>query len=89
MLFEHILNPKMEMATPTSLASNLFVGLDCEMDQGEDQQLICKVSIVAEEDGSILLDTLVKPETEIVRSHSRIHGINKEWLTDAPSFKDV
>lgn len=32
MLFDHILNPKTEMATPTSLSTNLFVGLDCEMD---------------------------------------------------------
>jgi len=31
----------------------------------------------------------VKPDCEIIRSHSRIHGIDKEWLVDAPSFKGV
>lgn len=50
--------------------------------------MVVKVSIVDEE-GRILLDTLVNPEAEITRSLYKLHGIKKKWLYDAPSFKDV
>ena len=63
------------------------------------QTIPCKVSIINEQ-GHIVLDTLVKPslggidiedvqEIEGFKSLKSIHGIPSEWLTDAPSFKDV
>ena len=40
---------------------------------------VIKVTIV-DEDGRIILDTLVNPECDIVRSIARIHGIRRKWL---------
>ena len=59
----------------------------------------CKVSIVNAE-GIVVLDTLIKPSYHGVdiaditqvpgyKCLDSIHGINPEWLVDAPSFSDV
>jgi len=58
------------------------------MDQANDSNVVCKVSIVDEE-GRILLDTLINPEQEITRSLCDLHGIQKEWLKDAPTLTEV
>ena len=49
---------------------------------------MCKVSVV-DENGRILLDTLVNPEVQITRSLERLHGIKKQWLNDAPTVTSV
>ena len=42
-----------------------------------------------DENGQILVDTLVNPEVQITRSLYRIHGIRQEWLEDAPKISEV
>ncbi len=42
-----------------------------------------------DDEGKILLDTLVNPGVPIDYSCIKIHGIHKEWLQDAPSLADV
>ena len=53
---------------------SLFVAMDCEMDQHYNTSAVCKVSIV-DENGRIIVDTLVNSEVEITFSVYRIHGI--------------
>ena len=67
---------------------SLFVAMDCEMDQHYNSSAVCKVSIV-DENGRILVDTLVNPEVEITFSVYRIHGIRQQWLKDAPTITEV
>ena len=58
-----------------------------------------KVSII-NEDGEIVLDTLVRPyvngidyqDVNLIVGHGsvqQIHGVKPEWLSDAPTFKSV
>ena len=56
----------------------MFIAVDCEMDQSNSKQYICKVTLV-DEQGRILLDTLVNPEVPITYSLFNIHGIKSEW----------
>ena len=58
------------------------------MDQSDCTSVVCKVSVV-DENGAILLDTLVNPEATITRSLYRIHGVKQSWLTDAPTVSQV
>ena len=55
------------------------VAIDGEFDQSDGKNILTKITIVDEE-GLILLDTLVNPGTKITYSCERIHGIKKEWL---------
>ena len=47
-----------------------------------------KITLV-DEQGLILLDTLVNPCTIITHSCEQIHGISPLWLFDAPKLNDV
>ena len=67
---------------------SLFVAIDCEMDQSECTSVVCKISVV-DENGGILLDTLVNPEAPITRSLYPIHGVRMSWLSDAPTASQV
>ena len=58
------------------------------MDIANFASVVCKVSIV-DEQGRIVLDTLVNPETAIDRSLYQIHGIKQRWLNDAPGISQV
>lgn len=58
------------------------------MDQCDNKSVVCKVSVV-DDQGGILLDTLVNPEEPITRSLACIHGVRKEWLDDAPKLSQV
>jgi DNA polymerase III subunit epsilon len=40
-------------------------------------------------DGSVVLNTLVKPLSKIPRAATRIHQITNKMVSDAPSWKDV
>jgi DNA polymerase III epsilon subunit-like protein len=44
---------------------------------------------VVDEEGGIILDTLVNPEEPITRSLFQIHGVRREWLNDAPTLTKV
>jgi len=63
------------------------------------QSVACKVSVV-NQDGLIVLDTLVRPmvngqnvenvrEIPQFKSLHHIHGIKADWLADAPTFSEV
>lgn len=65
-----------------------YVAIDGEFDQTDGKNVLTKVTLVDEE-GLILLDTLVNPGTPITYSCVKIHGIKREWLCDAPSVEDV
>lgn len=64
------------------------MAVDCEMDQSDHKNYVCKVTLV-DESGAILLDTLVNPEVPITYSLYAIHGIRSEWLQTAPTLKEV
>ena len=66
------------------------MGIDCEMSQGSDSShmLPIKISLV-DEDGLLLLDTLINPRQMITNSLQNVHGIAPQWLEDAPSLDDV
>ena len=80
------------MRTPSDVFSEAeqpaFVAIDGEFDQHDKRNVLSKISVVDHE-GCILLDTLVNPGVSIDYSCQRIHGIDKEWLLDAPSIEDV
>jgi DNA polymerase III subunit epsilon len=61
-----------------------FVAIDGEFDQHDKKNVLVKISIV-DDQGQILVDTLVNPRVSIDYSCEQIHGIKKEWLSDAPS----
>lgn len=56
------------------------------------QNVPIKVSII-NCNGQIVLDTLIRPVQGVdcpgYKSLSRIHGISKKWLDDAPSLDSV
>jgi hypothetical protein len=58
------------------------------MEQSNGKNAVCKVSIV-DENGRVLIDTLVNPEVPITYSLYKIHGIKSEWLKTAPTMKKV
>ena len=58
------------------------------MDQCDNSSVVCKISVV-DEQGCIILDTLVNPEAEITRSMHMIHGVHRSWLSDAPTITQV
>jgi DNA polymerase III epsilon subunit-like protein len=49
---------------------------------------ICEVSII-DYNGSVLLDTLVKPSIPIPASVSSIHGITDEMVSSVPEFPEI
>lgn len=65
-----------------------FVAIDGEFEQADGKNVLAKVTLVDEE-GLILLDTLVDPGTRITYSCEKIHGINSSWLSGAPSIQSV
>lgn len=58
------------------------------MDQADSHSAPIKVTLV-DENGSLVLDTLIRPNVTITRSMFCIHGIKKVWLEDAPSIDAV
>ena len=58
------------------------------MDQSDCTSVVCKVSVV-DENGGLILDTLVNPEAVITRSMVRLHGVRMSWLSDAPTVTQV
>lgn len=58
------------------------------MEQSDNTSVVCKASVV-DENGGIILDTLVNPEAPITRSLYMIHGVRASWLSDAPTVTQV
>lgn len=54
---------------------------------GEDAEIV-EISVI-DEFGTVLLDTLVKPQKSIPAEASKIHGITNEMVADAPEWCDV
>lgn len=83
-----------------------YLGIDCEMDHvkpewqlGQGSNIPCKVSVV-NQDGYVVLDTLIQPHFEgenypdptVLTGYKNLeflHGIKAEWLSNAPTFQSV
>ena len=66
-----------------------FMAIDCEMNEGENRNIPCKVTIVNMK-GELVLDTLIYNDDQAIKkSHSKIHGIDEELLQNAPTFTEV
>lgn len=78
--------------TPAEIARKILehspVYLDTETTGLGQTDEVCEISII-DHDGSILMDTLVKPTFPIHPSVSAIHGITNEMVSKAPSFREV
>ena len=74
---------------PTLLSSDSYVGLDCEMvSTDNDKNALARVSIV-NIDGTVLLDTYVKPDEKVVNYRTFVTGIRPRHLNSAKSFEDA
>ncbi|MFV1478129.1 3'-5' exonuclease [Serratia sp. Z4] len=69
------------------LRDNVLI-LDTETTGLGDDAEIVEVTII-DTDGTILLNTLIKPRSVIPASAIAIHGITNEMVADAPSWPDV
>ena len=58
------------------------------MDQADNHSVPIKVTLV-NENGDLILDTLILPNVTITRSLFCIHGIKQKWLEDAPPLAFV
>lgn len=65
-----------------------FVVLDTETTGLDDDAEVCSIAVIAR-NGTILLDSLVKPYSPIPAAASRIHGITNEMVQGAPTFTEV
>lgn len=66
-----------------------IVAIDCEMNDGLFQKILCKVTIINDK-GELIVDTLVRQyKEEIKMNHFNIHGIPDRFLEDAPTFEEV
>ncbi len=70
------------------LADETVVILDTETTGLGQEAEIVQIAVI-DTAGNVLLDTLVKPQTEIPAEASRIHGITDEMVADAPAFDAV
>ena len=64
------------------------VYLDTETTGLDGQAEICDLAVV-DHDGTVLLDTLVRPSRPIPPGASRVHGITDEMVSAAPTFAEV
>lgn len=69
-------------------ADRSAVFLDTETTGLGDDAEICDVAVVAV-DGTVLLDTLVRPWRAIPEAATQVHGITLAMVLDAPYWEDV
>ena len=62
--------------------------LDTETTGLGDEAEICEIAVIRQ-DGSVVLDTLVRPTGKISEDATRVHGITDADVRDAPSIDDV
>ena len=62
--------------------------LDTETTGLGDEAEICEIAVIRH-DGSVVLDTLVRPTGKISAGATRVHGITDADVRDAPSIDDV
>src|SRR5215217_2529284 len=62
--------------------------LDTETTGDDERAEVVEVAVVAD-DGVVLLDTLVRPQSPITAPASAVHGIGEETLIGAPSLAAV
>lgn len=67
---------------------NNFVVLDTETTGLESNAEVCQIAIL-ESDGTVLLDTLVKPVNGIPADAEAIHHISNQMVASAPRWADV
>lgn len=65
-----------------------FVVLDTETTGLDRRAEVCQIAVVAA-DGTVLMDTLVKPSRPIPADATNIHGITNEMVADALPFRDI
>lgn len=79
-------------ATPAAMAASILrhnpVFLDTETTGLGVNDEVCEISII-DQDGSTLLDTLVRPTFPIHPSVTAIHGISQAMVETAPSFPEI
>lgn len=62
--------------------------LDTETTGLDDKAEIIEISAI-DQDGTILIDTLVKPTMPIPTEATKVHGITNEMVADAPSWPEI
>jgi len=62
--------------------------LDTETTGLDEDAEIIQIGVI-DEDGNVLLDTLVQCESEIPKEATAVHGITKEALKDTPSWPEI
>ena len=75
-------------AAATALLAAEPLILDAETTGLGDEAEICEIAVIRH-DGSVVLDTLVRPTGKISEDATRIHGITDADVRDAPSIDDV
>ena len=75
-------------AAATKLLAAEPLILDTETTGLGDEAEICEIAVIRH-DGSVVLDTLVRPTGKIPADATRVHGITDADVRDAPSIDDV
>jgi DNA polymerase-3 subunit epsilon len=75
-------------ARASEILESLPVYLDTETTGLDSRAEICDLAVV-DHDGTVLLDTLVRPSRPIPPEASRVHGITDEMVADAPGIAEV
>jgi DNA polymerase III epsilon subunit-like protein len=67
------------------------VVIDTESSGGSRLDEIINIGVVRAADGKILLDTLIRPKDDLQFNYyaSKVHGITKEHLADAPTLDEI
>lgn len=70
------------------LVNSEFIVLDTETTGLDKNDEIIEISIISH-DGTVLLDTLIKPLKKIPQAAINIHGITNEDVKNAPRWRDI
>lgn len=76
------------LMTKVNFMKNEIVYFDTETTGLDGDAEIIQVGLI-NQDGDVLLDTLVKCQGDIPKNASDIHGITKEDLADAPTWPEI
>lgn len=79
---------KLATAEAKAIFETDFVVLDTETTELDEKAEIVEIAIL-DKNGSVLMDTLVKPRNKIPSQASSIHGITNHDVKDAPTWADI